>query len=594
MKTTAKFVIYASIFFYFLWAGSVFKISTAFAATLFLLPQSEEYAIGKTFTVEARIDSEGQGFNAAQATLLFPKDILEVKSIDSSPSASVFNFWLEEPKFSNSDGKITFIGGTSSGVTGASVQILKINFAAKGGGDALLAISDAAVTAADGSGSNILSTVKPARFLVTPTVVEPVATTPTQPSTVTTSSVGLPPPAQIIRKPVSAQKLPTKPAINVPAYPDSAQWYNFTTNFLAQWALPVDVSSVATAINKDQSFTPSRSEGLFEAKTFPDLADGIWYLHGRFKNNVGWGPTAHYRIFIDTAPPLPFNINVPEGTATDNPTPILEFKTEDGLSGLEQYIIRVDDGEIIAQASDTIKLFPQTPGTHRILVKAVDKAGNMRETGLDLEILPIASPLITLVRNDLFVGEGNLFISGTTLPDVMVMAVLKNSAGIAMMQLNEKPDANGNWHALFDMPLKKGAYFVEITVRDERGALSLSVKSELLQVKVKPALVLGSIEITEVWFYVASILLLSAGIIVGLILRFSFLTQTGRKIVIAERDIINAFTMIKKDIDKILKNYTAGRLSKRDAETKFFLNKIDNDIEKMEDYILENIKEINK
>lgn len=594
MKTTAKFVIYAPIFFCFLWAGSVFKISTVSAATLFLLPQSAEYAIGKMFTVEVRIDSEGQGFNAAQATLLFPKDILEVKSIDFSLSASVFNFWLEEPKFSNSEGKITFIGGTSSGVVGASVQILKINFAAKGGGDAAVSISDAAVTAADGSGSNILSTVKPARFLVAPTVVEPAAVTPAPPSTTTTSSVGLPPPVQIIRKPAPAQKLPAKPAINVPAYPDSAQWYNFITDFLAQWALPADVSSVATALNKDQSFAPSRSEGLFEAKTFPALADGIWYLHARFKNSVGWGPTAHYRIFIDTAPPLPFNINVPEGTATDNPTPTLEFKTEDGLSGLEQYIIRVNDGEIISQISDTFTLSPQTPGTHRILVKAVDKAGNMRETGLDLEILPIASPLITLVRNDLFVGEGNLFISGTTLPDVTVMLALKNSAGVVMAQLNEKSDANGNWRALFGMPLKKGAYFAEITVRDKRGALSLPVKSEFLQARIKPALVLGGIEITEVWFYIALIILLASGIVVGWTLRYRFLAQTGRKIVIAERDIINVFTMIKKDIDKILKNYTAVRLSKRDAENKFLLNKIDSDIEKMEGYILENIKEINK
>ncbi|MEK9186100.1 MAG: hypothetical protein AAB885_00785, partial [Patescibacteria group bacterium] len=235
-----------------------------------------------------------------------------------------------------------------------------------------------------------------------------------------------------------------KPVINVPVYPDSAKWYNFITDFLVQWALPTDISDVATALNKDQSFAPARSEGLFEAKTFPALTDGIWYLHARFKNNVGWGPTAHYRIFIDTAPALPFNIDVAEGLATDNPTPTLELKTEDGLSGLEQYIIRVDDGEIFTQASGMFKLSPQVPGKHRVSVKAVDKAGNMRENSIDLEILPIASPFITLVSNDLFVGEGNLFISGVALPDVTVMAVLKNSAGSVMIQLNEKPDANGN------------------------------------------------------------------------------------------------------------------------------------------------------
>ncbi|MEK9186101.1 MAG: hypothetical protein AAB885_00790, partial [Patescibacteria group bacterium] len=127
-----------------------------------------------------------------------------------------------------------------------------------------------------------------------------------------------------------------------------------------------------------------------------------------------------------------------------------------------------------------------------------------------------------------------------------------------------------------------------------RGALSLPVKSELLSVRAKPVLVLKGIEITEFWFYLTIIILLLAGIIAGWTLRYRFLVQAGRKIVIAERDVVNAFSMIRKDIDKIIKNYAVRRLSKRDAENKFLLNKIERGIEEMEGYIVENIKEINK
>jgi len=86
----------------------ILKTSIIHAATLFLSPPATEIKIGETFNVELRINSEGQAFNAAQSTIEFPLDILEVESLDYSPAMSTFNFWLEEPTFSNQEGKITF------------------------------------------------------------------------------------------------------------------------------------------------------------------------------------------------------------------------------------------------------------------------------------------------------------------------------------------------------------------------------------------------------------------------------------------------------------------------------------------------------
>ena len=143
-------------------------VPSAKAATLVITPQEGEFYVGQVFDVAVKVQSPDEAFNSVQATIQFPKDKFEVKSLDFSPQATVFNFWLEEPKFSNQDGTVTFIGGTTNGITGSGVQILKITFTAKGGGEGDVLFNDAAIVASDGNGTNIVSTLPIARFKVNP------------------------------------------------------------------------------------------------------------------------------------------------------------------------------------------------------------------------------------------------------------------------------------------------------------------------------------------------------------------------------------------------------------------------------------------
>jgi len=395
---------------------------------------------------------------------------------------------------------------------------------------------------------------------------------------------------------VPTEKLPDKPKIEVPLYPDQNAWYNVTPNFLAQWGLPPDISDVATALNKDKAYVPPpRSEGLFEAKTFPTLTDGIWYLHVRFKNNVGWGPAAHFRTAIDTTPPEPFTIESSEGaTPTDNPTPTIRFTANDGLSGIRRYFIQVDGAEVISQEKDSLTLSPQAPGKQTVFVKAVDNAGNIRENSIELNILPIASPAITFIQKDLLIGEGGLFVSGTTLPGVTVLISLKNNRGLTIAEINEKPDAAGNWHGLFDVPLKNGTYFIEAKIQDSRGAQSLPVKSDLVTVREKPLFTMAGIEITQFWFYTFTSLLFLGAILAGWLWYRQRRKKADKKMAIAQRDVVNLFMTTRKDIDGMLKNYADGRIDDREAaEMEFVLKEIKSNLEKMEKYIIENIGEIN-
>jgi hypothetical protein len=621
IKKSKVSLIFISVFCSFI------VVAQAQAATFFMTPQSIEVKTGDTFTVDLRVNSADEGFNAAQATIQFPKDIVTIKSIDYSPSASVFNFWLDGPSFSNPGGSLTFMGGTTNGVVGASIGILKITFVANNTGDASIAISDAAITASDGSGTNILTGVGASSISIkagttpptTPTTPTTATSTPTKPTTPTTPSTPtkptvvapstpsaplteapvaekLPEPVQISREPVLAKEIPrvTSLALNVPFYPDQNQWYNLTSKFLAQWKLTPDISGVNSIINKNTIFTASdKSEGLFDSKFFPSLEDGIWYLHLALKNNKGWGDVSSYRLAIDTLPPLSFTVSALEGDVTDNPTPTLQFEAKDALSGLSHYLVRIDREEEINTATSTLKLSVQTPGKKNILVKAVDKADNIREGSFTLEILPIASPKINFINKEVFVDQGDLLLSGTALPGTTILAVLKNIYGSVVAKTDMAVDKNGNWESKFTGPFKKGQYYVEVITQDARGAISLPVKSEIVKINQKPFLIIGSLRITLVIFFVFIVLLLL--LIIGSFYAYfvHWRAQIARRDLLAQRDVLNLFNSVQKDLVNMVALFTEnGMTVHKNTEIKYLLKNSEKKLVKAEKYIIENIKEI--
>jgi len=123
-------------------------------ASLFFSPSSGTYQKGSVFSVRVKVNSDGASINAAQTKILFPQEVLEVKSI--SKIGSIFTLWPEEPVFSNSKGEISFKGGIPApGFTGTD-DLLIINFQSKKIEKAKISFSEAEVLAADGRGTNIL------------------------------------------------------------------------------------------------------------------------------------------------------------------------------------------------------------------------------------------------------------------------------------------------------------------------------------------------------------------------------------------------------------------------------------------------------
>jgi len=575
-KKNINFIISALVILagVFLYAFVLPKFQTE-AATFRLLSTGETFTIGETFSMDIKIDSEDKSINGAQATLQFPADKIEVTKLDKTDS--VFNLWLAEPSFDNQKGEIRFIAASISGFSGASLQVLKATFKVKGIGTADIVVSDGAITASDGSGTNVFSTSQGLGLRIVRSKAE----------------IARPPEAGPVTE--EALGFPAKPVVKVPLYPDSEKWYNFSGDFSASWDLPRSVSAVAVAVNTVANFNPTLTEGLFGHKNFSALADGVWYLHVRFKNNIGFGQTAHYKISIDSAPPAPFIVRSETDVKTDNPAPKIFFETTDQLSGIARYLVTVDGRSEIQSLATETTLPTLAPGRHGVKVIAFDAAANSTESSLEIEILPISSPSISSVRTEIYAGEGGLSVNGLALPDIKILINIKNELGTSVFSTEAFADQGGEWSINIDKPLKKGAYVMEATAEDSRGALSLPVSSSQINVRSRPFIIVDNLAIGPSASIIILILIFAISFTLGSWTRKVAKESRQRRILIAQRDVNSQLLNIRKDVGTLIekhKDKEACTPKNIENEVNYILKKIDTNIVKNKEYILENIEDI--
>lgn len=560
-------------------AGALLVSGNVFAATMYLVPAEQASSIGQEVSVQVLIDSEGSDINAAQAVIRFPGNILSFSSVDRSKS--VFGFWVEDP--SVSDSALSFIGGTTQGISGKSLQAFTAKFKVIGSGKANFSIGDAIVTAADGKGTNILTSAKGGSVTVSVSSVSPAPAAAPQEQ-----------PSKIVRAPASASKLPSLPVLKVNLYPDPARWYNQKGEAIVLWNLPEDVSQVAATIDRNPNGIPADfGKDLSNGKNFGELEEGVWYAHVRFKNNVGNSPVASYRLAIDrTAPPL-FKVVSVYGLESDNPQPLITYSAKDSLSGIEKYIINVGPTDVVETKAEEVKLPVLSPGKATISVTAVDQAGNSTKSSVDLNIKPLPSPVITFIRKDVFAGEGGLILRGTSGKDLLVSAIIRDGNKSIVASAVAAADRSGNWEILINQPLKKGSYTAEAVSQDSRGARSFPVVSEPFKVRVAPLLTILGISITATWFFLGLIIILIVAFGSGFIANLLWRKQMDRKSVIAQRDASNVFEAIKKDVETMLSHYKDAKISEMEAaEMEFILKKVKANLEKMKKYIVQSIGEI--
>lgn len=401
-------------------------------------------------------------------------------------------------------------------------------------------------------------------------------------------------PQKITRPATPAKNSPAKPELRIPLYPDQSRWYNQKGEVIVFWNVPDDITAVAVKLDQNPNSIPTTTEQeLLNGKKLGVINEGIWYIHVRFKNNVGFGETTHYKIQLDTTVPLEFKINI-DNPISDNPTPTIKFETLDSLSGIGEKHIFLKDFDVIKTSENNLKLPPQPPGKRVVVVRIFDQAGNAIDSRLPFEITPLPSPVIEFLSNT--VTHGDVILSaGKALPNSFVDLKIFTPDSKLLVQGTANSDNTGRWSYSFKEPIRVGNYNFTATTRDIRGAQSFPTSLLKIRVKLKPVLSIGSMDLTWPHIFIISLLFISTVGTVSYASRLSHQRTLDAYRTIATRDVQNMTNLLEKSINELTKSFrdiSDNGSQKSRADINNQIKNIQTIIFKMRKYIIQGIEKL--
>lgn len=318
------------------------------AAKLYITPPYSSYYTEDFFTVEMRLDSEGESINAAEGGIQFSPETAEIVGIDNSNS--IFSLWIEEPAFDNERGLLSFSGGTPSpGFKGSDGIITAVTFRTKKNAQNLeLSFQEnSRVLLDDGSGKEAVLKFVQGVFSF------------------------LEKPAEFLR-------------VSSPTHGDQTKWYNIS-DVEVGWGIEKRDIAFSYILDKNPDTQPdTRSEGVAVSVEYRNLQDGIWYFHIK-KLEVGrWSDPVHFKIQIDTQPPSSFLPKLSKSDVAFEGKYFLVFSAEDELSGVDRY-----EAEVLKEwqkIKSPYVVARQAPGEYTIKIRAYDKAGNFKDVSASFVI----------------------------------------------------------------------------------------------------------------------------------------------------------------------------------------------------------------
>jgi hypothetical protein len=354
----------------FVVAGMSLATAHADAATLFLSPSQGANTTDSTFTVSIVVNTEGEFVNALDLFVAFPAGKLQV--VSPSTGSSIISIWTSQPSFDNLKGTLHFQGGIPNpGINTQHGVISTITFRMKVVGPANVRFLDnSKVLLNDGKGTDVLRATSGGLY------------------------VGVLPP-------------PAGPIVSSPTHPDQGLWYSDTVATF-DWANEAGVEGYSYVLNDEPAAIPDDiSEGVASEAVYENMGSGRHYFHVKaFKGGV-WGGVTHYAVLVDAEPPADFPVKISPGERTTSTIPIINFQTTDTLSGLDFYeikIVRLDapnDAQAATQDFFVEATSPYTPelaiGKYELIVRAYDRAGNVRE---ETKRLSVVTPLFQVIGPD--------------------------------------------------------------------------------------------------------------------------------------------------------------------------------------------------
>lgn len=529
-------------------------VSFSQAATLSPVPSTGVYAVGSTFTVKVNVNTSGAAINAAEGTLGFNPSELAVVSV---AKGSIFGLWAVEPSFSNSAGTVSFGGGSPTGYTGSAGTVISVTFRVKASGTAKVSFKSGSVLAADGLGTNVLTSMGGGTYTLTATQ-------------------DVPEPEVVEYVPVA--NTPTAPTVSSATHSDPASWYSIKTAELT-WTLPSGVTGVRTALTPEASSVPVKVyDTPISSLTLDDLDEGVQYFHIQFRNSEGWGKVTHYRLAIDTEKPSAFIITPAKDNDITSPTQKLNLEVTETGSGISYYLIKIDDQEPYKQESlattsmEVVTLPVLDPGYHSVIIEAFDRAGLSIIGTHSVDIKAFSAPIFTEYPSEIN-EEVIPVIKGMTKPNSTVTVTLERlNSSASAIDYEVKSNSEGEFIFIPESTLTLGVYQLTAVSVDEAGAKS--AVSDAIQIAVQQPgylrlgnFVVGIMSILVPLVALAFFLLFV--IVYSLrklrIISKSVTKETNEALAIVDREFLSLSETIKKQQSQLLKSKKTKKLTKIEA-----------------------------
>jgi len=510
------------------------------AASLSLNPATGVYGSGQTFTVNVVVNTSGAAINAADGTIKFSPNELSVVSVTKG---SVFNLWTAEPTFSNTAGTISFSGGTPTGYTGASGAVLNITFRTKGSGPTKVNFSSGSVLAADGRGTNVLTTMGGGTYTISAATSEPKP--------------------EVIIEYVPPANTPAAPVVTSATHPNPQAWYAKKDAELS-WTLPAGVTAIRTLLDGNAGSIPSRVyENPIASIKLTDLDEGVQYFHIQFQNADGWGRVTHYRLAVDTVAPANLQLSLPENADLSSPDQVVMVKVDEVTSLVKRYLVKLDTNEpfeyIDETGSSTIPLKGLAPGYHTVLIEAFDEAGNSTFGTISLTILAFDKPVFTEYPAE--INEDVIpVIKGQTRPNAAVEVTVTrvgSTAGEASSQqvYNIISGADGIFTVIPGGTFTLGVYELIAIATDEHGARSDPSDPIRIAVQKPGYLQFGALAVSFLSVFVPLVALLVIAVL-GLWYLLAVFARMRRSV---EREASEAVSVLGKEFATLQKELDAHK-----------------------------------
>lgn len=334
---------------------------------VYLSPATGSFVQGSTFDVPIYVNTEGRSINGVEIRLEF--DSAKLSVIRPAGGTSIVGIWVEPPSYDNSKGVVNYVGVIPGGVTTEAGLIGSITFQAKSQGKARVSFkSNSKILLNDGLGTDSVVNYNRAEYTIIP-------------------------------------KAPEGVNIFSETHPFQGEWYN-NNNPILSWDKEDGVDGFSYVLDNKPSTVPENNINTTDSTiSFENLNDGLWYFHIKARKNGVWGSAGHFLLRIDSTPPASFKpeVNYMVAATVFVTRTMISFFTTDNLSGVDRYEVGVIDKKapptespIFVYAESPYQFSVNDDSEYRVVVRAVDKAGNVRDDFVDVEV-PFA--IYTFVRN---------------------------------------------------------------------------------------------------------------------------------------------------------------------------------------------------